>query len=155
MSNIVADCIRKIVRQYRNAESYAVQVLIALSDNDLAGIWSGFLDRAGCAAQVAVDVPEAINHLRFAQVDALILDLSLPESGAVQIADFACYRQPDMALIGITRAHDPDAADHFSRFPTLCLIQQMPVRLADLLAVTQHCAARSLRAREQAQALRA
>ena len=39
---------------------------------------------------------------RFEDFDALVLDLVLPDGGAIAISDFATYRYPDVPIIAVT-----------------------------------------------------
>jgi len=86
-----------------------MRVLIVEHVEDLGRLWASFLERNGLTVTLATSQKEAIDKMRFNEFDALVLELVLPDGGAIAISDYASYRFPNAPII--TRArHDAHTA---------------------------------------------
>lgn len=127
-----------------------MQVLIVEHNQDLARIWSGFLERQGIACMLATAEAEAYVALRSREFDALVLDMELPEGEAFRVADFASYRNPDIPIIAVTaRGFFSDGAI-FQLIPNARGLLRAPLRPEDMAALVEHYAGRSAAARQRA-----
>lgn len=119
-----------------------VQVLIVEQDADLARIWAGFLTRQGLICTHVASVPEAYEALRRQPFAAIVLDMEFPEGGALEVADFATYRNPEVPIIAVTaRGFFSDSAI-FELVPNARGLLRSPARLEDMAALVQHYGAR-------------
>lgn len=122
-----------------------VQVLIVEQDADLARIWAGFLTRQGLVCTEVASVAEAYEALRRQSFAAIVLDMEFPEGGALEVADFATYRNPEVPIIAVTaRGFFSDSAI-FELVPNARGLLRSPARLEDMAALVQHYGTRQAR----------
>lgn len=77
----------------------------------------------------------AIDFLRFETFDALVLDLVLPDDGAIAISDYATYRYPDVPIIAVTSTSFFSDGSIFDLIPNARSLMRTPLRLnADAVA---------------------
>lgn len=81
------------------------RVLIVGADDDLGHCWALHLQREGLRAVRVASNEAAADALRHDRYDAIVLDLGLPDEGAIALADFALYRQPEARVIFVTGGH--------------------------------------------------
>jgi len=86
----------------------------------------------------------AINKLRFEVFDALVLDLVLPDGGAIAISDYATYRCPDVPIIAVTSTSFFSDGSIFDLIPNARSLMRTPLRPDDLAAVLEHYVPRKL-----------
>jgi DNA-binding NtrC family response regulator len=120
-----------------------VQILIVEHAADLAAIWAQFLERQGLTCTVAGSQPAAEAALRAADFDALVLDMELPEGTALAVADFATYRNPDIAIIAVTAHGFFSDGAIFELIPNARGLLRAPLRPEDMAALVQHYGAKA------------
>ncbi|GIX12706.1 MAG: response regulator [Paracoccaceae bacterium] len=121
-----------------------MRVLIVEHNADLGRIWGRFLERRGIAVDLATNLEEAVKLLRFNDYDALVLQLVLPDGGAIAISDYATYRNPDIAIITVTNSGFFSDGSVFDLIPNARSMVSTPLRPDDLAAMIEHfTAARS------------
>lgn len=115
-----------------------MRILIVQDNEELGGIWQRFLEREGISVVLNTSQEQAIKTLRFEVFDALILELVLPDGGAIAIADFATYKSPDVPVIPVTSSSFFSDGSVFSIIPNARSLMRMPVEGKDLLAMLEH-----------------
>lgn len=116
-----------------------MRVLIAENNADLGRFWGRFLERRGCTVTLATTQKEATAAMRFHDFDALVIDLILPDGGAIALSDYATYRFPDIAIITVTSTDFFSDGSLFSVIPNARGIMRAPFRPDDLAALLEHC----------------
>ncbi len=115
-----------------------MHVLIVEGNRDLGRIWAGFLTRRGLVCTQVCDPVEAYTALRAEPFDAVVLDMELPEGGALAVADFAAYRNPDVPIIAVSaRGFFSDGAI-FQLIPNARGLLREPLRPDDMAALVEH-----------------
>ncbi len=115
-----------------------MRILLVQHNEDLSNLWTRFLQRQGVEVVQAATQGEAINLLRFEAFDALVLDLVLPDGGAIAISDFATYRFPDVPIIAVTSTSFFSDGSIFDLIPNARSLMRTPLRPDDLAAVLEH-----------------
>lgn len=115
------------------------RVLIVESQENLGELWQSFLQRQGFDVDLVVNQPDAIDRLRFATWDALVIDLMLPNSSALAISDFASYKNPDIAIIVVSANNFFSDGSIFDLLPNARGFMNQPIEPDDLAAVVDHC----------------
>ncbi len=77
-------------------------------------------------------------QLRSQNFGALILEVVLPDGGAIAIADFAAYRMPDVPVITVNSSSFFSDGSIFQLMPNVHSMMQAPVEGEDLAAVISH-----------------
>jgi len=77
-------------------------------------------------------------QLRAQEFDALILEMVLPDGGAIAIADFAAYRMPDVPVITVNSSSFFSDGSIFQLMPNVQSVMQAPVEGKDLAAMVSH-----------------
>lgn len=124
-------------------EGHVMRVLIVENNADLGFIWSRFLERQGLDVELATSQREAIELMRFDTFDALVLELVLPDGGAIAIADYATYRYPEIPIITITGGSFFSDGSIFEVIPNVHGLMRKPFRPDDLAALLEHCGTQS------------
>ena len=117
-----------------------MRILMVQHNEDLSELWSRFLQRQGVEVMQVATQLEAINMLRFEEFDALVLDLVLPDGGAIAISDYATYRCPDVPIIAVTSTSFFSDGSIFDLIPNARSLMRTPLRPDDLAAVLEHYA---------------
>lgn len=81
-----------------------MDVLIVEPDTALGELWGRHISRSGGRVALAGSVDAALAHLRQQAPAVIVLDLRLPEGGALAIADYASYRHPAARVVFVTTA---------------------------------------------------
>ncbi len=115
-----------------------MRVLLVQNNRGLSGLWAAFLARQNIEVTQAHTQAEAIDRLRFGDFDALVLDLVLPDGGAIAISDFATYRHPDVPIIAVTGSSFFSDGSIFELIPNARSLMRTPLRPDDLAAVLDH-----------------
>jgi len=115
-----------------------MRILIVQPNIDLSELWARFLQRHGVEVEQAATQMAAIDKLRFENFDALVLDLVLPDGGAIAISDYATYRCPDVPIIAVTSTSFFSDGSIFDLIPNARSLMRTPLRPDDLVAVLEH-----------------
>lgn len=115
-----------------------MRVLIVEHNADLGRLWSRFLRRRGVEVDLATSQAEAVKCLRFNDYDALVLQLVLPDGGAIAISDYATYRNPNIAIITVTNSGFFSDGSIFELIPNARTMLSTPLRPDDLCAMLEH-----------------
>lgn len=115
-----------------------MRVLIAQHNADLGKIWAGFLEREGIDVSLALSQAEALKLLRAQEFDALVLEMVMPDGGAIAIADFAAYRFPDAPVITVNSSSFFSDGSIFQLLPNVHSVLQAPIEGNDLAAMVSH-----------------
>lgn len=115
-----------------------MKVLLVQNNQDLSNLWSDFLRRNGVEVVQAATQSEAVDHINFDTFDALILDVVLPDGGAIAISDLATYRQPDVPIIAVTSTSFFSDGSIFELIPNARSLMRTSLRPDDLVAVLDH-----------------
>ncbi len=115
-----------------------MRILVAQQNTELGRIWAGFLEREGLEITLVSSQSEALNQLRAQDFDALVLEMVLPDGGAIAIADFAAYRMPDVPIITVNSSNFFSDGSIFQLMPNVHSIMQAPVNGNDLAALVSH-----------------
>ena len=112
-----------------------MQTLLVEYNGDLGTIWARFLGRQGIDCQLVTNAAAAYDMLRQQSFDVMVLDVELPDGEALAVADFATYRNPDIAIIAVTaRGFFSDSAI-FSLIPNARGLLREPLRPEDMAAL--------------------
>jgi len=115
-----------------------LRVLIAQQNTGLGKIWARFLEREGVDTTLVASQSEALAQLRAQNFDALVLEMVLPDGGAIAIADFAAYRMPDAPVITVNSSSFFSDGSIFQLMPNVQSVLQAPVEGEDLAAMVSH-----------------
>jgi len=115
-----------------------LRVLIAQHNTELGKLWARFLEREGVSVVLADSQSEALKQLRAQSFDALVLEMVLPDGGAIAIADFAAYRLPDVPVITVNSTSFFSDGSIFELLPNVQSVLQAPVEAEDLAAMVSH-----------------
>ena len=116
-----------------------MKVLIVEHNEDLGRIWARFLERQGLDVELAGSQKDAIQKMRFSDYDALVLEIVLPDGGAIAISDYATYRFPNIPIITVTSGSFFSDGSIFDLMPNARGIMRTPFRVDDLAALLEHC----------------
>ena len=117
-----------------------MRVLIVEHNEELGRLWAGFLERQGATVTVATSQKSAIAAMRFDEFDALVLELVLPDGGAIAISDYASYRFPEAPIITVTSGSFFSDGSIFELIPNARGLMRTPLRPSDLAAMIEHYA---------------
>ncbi len=81
---------------------------------------------------------EALIQIRAQSFDALILEMVLPDGGAIAVADFAAYRLPKASVITVNSTSFFSDGSIFELMPNVHSVMQSPVEAKDLAALVSH-----------------
>ncbi|QDL93042.1 response regulator [Paroceanicella profunda] len=115
-----------------------MNVLIVEHNADLGRIWARLLERCGFTVDLAVSQAEAVKLLRFTSYDVLVLQLVMPDGGAIAISDFATYRNPDVGIIAVSGERFFSDGSIFDIMPNVRSMLTTPFRPSDLEALVEH-----------------
>lgn len=115
-----------------------MRILLVQHDRGISELWAGFLQRHEIDVVSAYTQSAAIDLLRFEMFDALVLDLVLPDGGAIAISDYATYRYPDVPIVAVTSTSFFSDGSIFELIPNARSLMRSPVCPDDLAAVLEH-----------------
>lgn len=115
-----------------------LRVLIAQQNTELGTLWAGFLEREGIQTTLVSSQEQALATLRTHKFDALVLEMVLPDGGAIAIADFAAYRMPDVPVITVNSSSFFSDGSIFQLLPNVHSVMQAPVEGEDLAAMVSY-----------------
>jgi len=116
----------------------ALRVLIAQQNAELGRLWAGFLEREGIETTLVTSQSSALAQLRAQMFDALVLEMVLPDGGAIAIADFAAYRMPEAPVITVNSSSFFSDGSIFQLLPNVHSVMQAPIEGEDLAAMVSH-----------------
>lgn len=119
-----------------------MRILIAEHRVELGRIWARYLQRLGVQVTLATSSEQALHLLRFQDFDLLVLELVMPDGGAIVISDFVTYRYPDVPILAITSGSFFANGSVFELIPNARTLLRMPFRIDDLAALIDHYALR-------------
>lgn len=122
-----------------------MRILIVEHDLEVARLWASFLERQGMVCDVARTGEEAYAALRERSFAALVLDVELADGEALQVADFASYRDPDIPIIAVTPRNFFSDGTIFELIPNARGLLHAPLRPEDMAALVEHYGARGAR----------
>ncbi|MDG1118387.1 MAG: response regulator [Flavimaricola sp.] len=115
-----------------------MRVLIVESTNDLALLWSRYLERQGVQVTVSTRAEQAIELICDTPFDVIVLDLVLAEGSALAVADFAQYRQPETNVIFVTDTTFFSDGSIFALTPNARALVRTQTPPEDLAAMVAH-----------------
>ena len=115
-----------------------MRVLIAQHNAELGQLWAKFLEREGVITTLAVSQEEALKLIRIREFDALVLEMVMPDGGAIAIADFAAYRMPEVPVITVNSTSFFSDGSIFQLMPNVHTVMNAPVEATDLAALVDH-----------------
>lgn len=121
-----------------------MRVLIVEHNKELGRIWARFLENRGLTVEIANSQKDAIANMRFNDFDALVLELVLPDGGAIAISDYATYRFPDIPIITVTSGSFFSDGSIFQLMPNARGLMRTPFQPDDLAALLEHCSGKEL-----------
>ena len=119
-----------------------MRILIAEHQAERGQIWAGYLHGQGAEVIIVKNSDQALHLLDLESFDILILNLLMPDGGAIIISDFVNVRHPDMPIIAVTTGSFFADISVFDLIPNARTVLQMPLRVDDLAAVVEHYATR-------------
>ncbi len=119
-----------------------MRVLLVQDNEDLGRIWCKFLNMQGLDAQLVTSPDAAIEVLQTEAFDAMVLEPVLEEGSSIAIADFATYKNPDIAILAVTKSSFFSDGSVFEVLPNARGLLRTPIRPDDLVAYLEHFAPR-------------
>ncbi|MBM1633403.1 response regulator [Sulfitobacter mediterraneus] len=118
-----------------------MQVLIVQSCQELGQLWQRHLARLGMATKLVCCPDDAIACLSAEPVETIVLDLELKGGSAMNVADYASFRQPNARVVfvtGRTFFSDGSIFAHFANARAFLPVTTPPEDLATM--VEHYCA---------------
>ena len=115
-----------------------MKILIAESDPNLGGIWRAHLLRQGAEVELATSGEVALDNLAKNTYDLLVLSQSLGEDEALNVADYASYRHPEIKVIFVTRTRFFADGSVFAHCPNACACLPEHTPPQDLAALVEY-----------------
>ncbi len=115
-----------------------MRVLLVQHNEGMSDLWAAHLKRQGVDVVQASSQAQAVEYLRLNEIDALVLDVVLPDGSAIAISDYATYRQPDIPIVAVTSGSFFSDGSIFELIPNACSLMRTPLRPDDLAAVLDH-----------------
>lgn len=81
-----------------------MDVLIVEPEAALGEVWGRHIGRGGARVTLVGGAEAAIAHLASEAPAVIVVDLRLPEGGALAVADYASYRRPAARVVFVTTA---------------------------------------------------
>lgn len=117
-----------------------MNILIVESDPALTQIWQRHLERLGATVWSAAHTETAAEVLRSQSIDVIVLDLDIDSGSAFAIADYACYRSPEVRIVFVTRRSFFSDGSLFRLVPATAAFVPAEMRPDDLAAIVHHYA---------------
>ena len=115
-----------------------MRILVVESDTELGELWCNHLSRQGGKPTLVADSDKAIGALRTEKFDVLVLDLMLPGSCVLAVADFATYRWPEISVLVVSANSFFSGGSVFDVVPNARGFLSAPVQADDLAALVDH-----------------
>jgi DNA-binding response OmpR family regulator len=117
-----------------------VRVLIVEQNSDLAAIWRGHLERLGFVVICATTSDRALESLVFQDFEVLVINLLLPDGGALGLADYARVAHPLTNVVFVTNDTFFSDGSLFAMAPNLRMMIRVETPPEDVAAIVSHCA---------------
>lgn len=117
-----------------------MNVLIVQSNPALASLWARHLERQGNTVHIAHSESRAVALLQDTAFQAIVLDLVLQDGNALNVADYANYRQPDTPVIFVTNSSFFSDGSIFRHCANACAFVPSATPPDDLAAMVEHYA---------------
>ena len=114
-----------------------MKVLIVEESAQLGALWAAHFARLGLEVFCAGSEEDALTHLYAAQPDVIVVDLDLPGSGSMGVADYAAYRYPDARVVFVTSSSFFSDGSIFSMSPNAAAFLPARTPPEDLAAVVE------------------
>lgn len=114
-----------------------MNVLIVENTPDLGALWQRHLAAQGMEVRLTASADEALTVLRSTSPSVIIVNLDLPGSGAVAVADYAAYRRPDSRVIFVTANSFFSDGSIFAISPNACAFLPTQTPPEDLAALVE------------------
>lgn len=118
-------------------------VLIVEANPELGKLWADHFGRRGMQARLVVGEEAAISALRTETAEVIVVDLDLPGSGAIAVADYAAYRRPEARIVFVTASSFFSDGSIFSMSPNAAAFLPARTPPEDLAAVVEFHANRA------------
>ena len=115
-----------------------MNILIAESNLDLGQIWARHLERQGARVAIAQDRDTAILTLADNRPELIVVSLSLGETEALSVADYAAYRHPGTKVIFVTRSSFFADGSIFDHCTNACACLPEDTAPGDLAALVEY-----------------
>lgn len=115
-----------------------MNVMILETDRNIGQIWQRHLERCGVSSSLLSSEQEAVQHLQMYPVDVLVINLLAEVDSSLALTDLATYKNPDVAIIGVTARNFFSDGNLFDVIPNMRGFLGTPVKLDDLTALVQH-----------------
>lgn len=115
-----------------------MRVLIVESKPDLGRVWQRHLQRMGACVTLVQGQQQAIDTLAQDVFDVIILDLVLEDGNALDVSDFASYRQPDARVLFVTNTTFFSDGSIFAHAQNACACMPTDTKPEDLVAMVEH-----------------
>ncbi len=119
-----------------------MSLLIVESNPTLAERWRKHTADQGLQVEVAFDQRDAIRALQQGHITVLLLNVMLEDGSAFAVADYACFRFPDVRILFVTASEvfaDGSIFNHVANARAYLPVSTPP---SDLAAMVAHYAAR-------------
>jgi DNA-binding NtrC family response regulator len=118
-------------------------VLIVEADPELGRLWGDHLARLGIGSRLVGGEEAAIGALSEAPAGVIVIDLDLPGSAAMAVADYAAYRRPEARVIFVTASSFFSDGSLFAISPNAAAFLPARTPPEDLAAVVEFHARRA------------
>ena len=115
-----------------------MKCLVADDNADLARLWALALSADGHHVTTCIDGHDAVNQMRVADFDLLVLDLFMPGGGALALARVAIYNNPDAQVVVITGAECFAYGELLEMGENIAMVLRKPVSPKDLRSLVSH-----------------
>lgn len=117
-----------------------VNVLLLEDDDGLRFTFSMALKDIGYSVSTASTCEEAIDTITKRKPEIVILDLKIGDQTSLNVADYACLRCPNVAVVYITGSGLFPRGELFGYSPNTRWVLRKPVNLIDLISMVDHVA---------------
>ncbi len=118
-------------------------MVIVEANPGLGQVWAEHIERLGATTRRVESQVDAIAALEDEAVDVIIVDLTLPDNGGLNVAEFALFRHPKAKVIFVTEGHGFPDGSIFKVSQNAWAFVQSDLPPEDLAAIVEyHAAAR-------------
>ncbi|MFC2970052.1 hypothetical protein [Acidimangrovimonas pyrenivorans] len=117
-----------------------MSILIVESDPERGPCWQRHVEAEGQTVRLVATQAAAVATLKTVDVRLIVLNLDLAGGGALAVADFAHYRQPDARVIFVTGRGLFADGSIFAHAANACAFLPADTAPADLAAMVSHYA---------------
>lgn len=117
-----------------------MSILIVESETERAEIWADHLRRAGHDVVTANNRADAVSRIENESLNIVILNIVLPDGGALDLADLVGYRQPKARIMFVSPDSFFSDGSIFSLSSSACCYVRPHTPPADITAMVDHYA---------------